>query len=330
MAFTYARIFSNAVNRGDPDTAKTLKAFQKRCGIIREAVKEAKRQYDADLHRLGEELSSKAFDRERKALDDDFTGLVLLAKQRCLDDLEGVLNGKRAEFSKRSGAPTEEQLRLLTVLQMRSELTAGEIANVADKLNDSVQALRLLREIAHKHNVPFKDVANDEEFEQKLTEAEEFGKRMVDGLTKTEDKELNSYERGFFLPYDGPTAADAFFSDLDASIFTAPQKTAQDDIKPAEDKIERGAKPNAVKIYLRGDESLAGIAMQFGVDSTQIRAYNPDFDFANMSRGDSIVVPSGRLRVSDAAGSIVEGQCVPVYAEKPAPAPKSGTEIVIE
>ena len=54
MSFAYSNIFNRAVNHGNPDAAKTLKGFQRRCGVVREAIKEAKKQYDDDLRKLGE------------------------------------------------------------------------------------------------------------------------------------------------------------------------------------------------------------------------------------------------------------------------------------
>ncbi|MBR4549242.1 MAG: hypothetical protein IKO83_04905 [Oscillospiraceae bacterium] len=297
---TYSRIYIAAINKGHPDTDKTLKAFQRRCGVVREALREAKRQYDADLAEVDDLLanfhttSAKA-SKKKMDLRDEYDGLVAVAKKKCLDDLEAVVAAKRAEFSKRNGAPTEEQLRLLQVLSMRSELTAGEIANVAYRLSDNIPAVRLLREIAQKHGIPFTDVGNDEDFERNLSAAEDFCRRMIDGIEKTD---LDSREHGFYNRPELSTAADYYFGSLDNSIFTTPQKTAVE-------------KPNAVAVYLNGSESLAALSMQFGVDSAAIRAANPDYDFSAMKRGDTIIVPSGKMKLADATGFVGEDQVSP-------------------
>ena len=325
----YQNIFEAARRGGNPDQAKTLKGFQRRSAIVRAALQEAEKKYLADLNELGETYSAKAFDERRKPLDNEYSELLKFARQRCEDDLQTVIAAKRDQYAKCSGAPSDEQLRLLQALQMRSEVSAHEIQYYADQLADNVPALRVLREIAQKNGVPFPDVGNAEVFEEQLSAARDYALEMLESMGETDDRELNFRQLSFWKYPDTTTEADAFFGPLDGSFLTAPQKSERVTDADGAETIEPGKKPNAVKVFLRGDESLGGISMQFGLDSSEIRAANPGYDWSNIHHGDAVIVPSGRLRVSNAAGAIVEGQCVPTFYEKPAPAPKSGDVIEI-
>ncbi len=323
----YQNIFEAARRDGNPDQTLTLKGFQRRAAVVRGALQLAADKYLADLKELGETYSAKAFDERRKPLDDEYSGLLRFAKQRCEDDLEAVIAAKRAQFTKCSGAPSAEQLRLLQALQMRSEVPAHEIQHYARQFSDNIPALRVLREIAQKNGVPFPDVGNAEIFEEQLSAARDYALEMLESMGETDDKELNFRQLSFWKYPDTTTEADAFFGPLDGSFLTAPQKTGRAAEEASAETIEPGKKPNAVKVYLRGDESLGGISMQFGLDSSEIRAANPGYDFSQMLAGDSIIVPATRLRVSNNPGSVVEGQCVLTHYKPAPPAPKEGDTV---
>lgn len=324
---TYRNIFEAARRDGNPDQGLTFKSFQRRSAVIRGALQLAAEKYLADLKELGETYSAKAFDERRKPLDNEYSELLKFAKQRCEDDLSTVIAAKRDQYAKCSGAPSAEQLRLLQALQMRSEVSAHEIQHYARELSDNIPALRVLREVAQKNGVPFPDVGNAEIFEEQLSAARDYSLKMLESLGETDDNELNYRQLSFWKYADTMTEADGIFGPLDGSFLTAPQKTVQAAGEDRVETIQPGQKPNAVKVYLRGDESLGGISVQFGLDSSEIRAANPGYDWSNIHHGDTVIVPTGKLRVSNAAGSIVEGQCVPTFYEKPAPAPKDGDEI---
>lgn len=314
-------LYIRAINTGTPDKAKTLKAFQRRAIITREALKLASEQYQADLKELGETYKQKALEERRKPLDDEYKAIVKLAKERCLDDLESVLEGKRKQFDRSNDAPTEEQVRLLTVLGMRSDLTAAEVANVAEKLNDNIPACRLLRDIAKRHGIPFPDVGNADIFTEAMEAAEDYAKQMIDGMDNVDDKALSYRQLCFWKYPDEPTEADRYFARLDNNVLSAPQETEA----PA---IPAGKRPNAVRVFLRGDENLGGIAMQFGINSSEIRSANPNTDFSRLTHGTSIIVPAGTLKVTNEPGSIIPGQCTPAYFEPPTS--ETGSYVKIE
>ena len=301
----YRLIYVRAYNAGHPDKTKTLKAFQRRAILTRSAIQALDEEYRRDLNELGETYSAKEFDRRREALDHEYNEIVRIAKAKCLEDLEDVLNGKREQFDKSCGAPTEEQLRLLQVLSMRNNVTETEIRMTAAKMNDNIPALRLLAEIAKKHDVLFPNIGDADELDAAISSAEGFAKEMIDSIGVVDDQKLTYQQFSFWRHPDTATVADSFFAPLDESIFVAQQQ-----------KQEKPTKANAVKVYLRGDEYLAGIADQFGIDSEEIRKANPDrSDFSSFNNGDTLIIPAGTLKITNAPRSIVEGQCIPVYVE---------------
>ena len=299
----YQKTFDRAMNTGHPDTALTLKSFQRRAGVTRGAVMMLTDEYKADLKKLQATYSPKEFEARRAALDEEYNGIVKIAKQRLTDDLNEVLEAKRKQFDKSTGAPTEAQLRLLQVLSMRTEMTQSEITLTAEKMNNNIPALRLLRDIAKRHGIDFPDVGNADKLNEAIDNAEQFSLEMIESIANPE----LTYQQTCFYDYpDSQTVADYYFGPLDQSILVAAQA------KPP--KVEPG-EHNAVKVYLRGDESLAGIADQFHINSEDIRKANPDRDSFDFKEGDTLIVPSGMLRVTNLPGSIVEGQCIPIHYE---------------
>ena len=322
---TYKTLFSRVINTGSPDASKTLKGFQKRAAVTREAVKLAHEQYQRDLDELAQTYTKKAFDERREPLDHEYNEIVKLAKQRCTDDLEAVLKAKRDQFDRSNGAPSDEQTRLLTVLNMRTDLTESEVTAVANKLNNNVPALRLLRDIARRNGVPFPDVGSANIFDEDISAAERYAREMIESVGVTDDKSLNYRQLCFWKYADHTTEADHHFRALDNNILTAAQQT---DKQAREDpSIPTGKRPNAVKFYLRGDENLAGISLQFGIDSAEIRAANPGKDMSQLHYGDTLIVPAGTMKVTNQPGSVVPDQCTPIYFELSAPAPKTGDYI---
>lgn len=302
----YLKLYKNCVNSGTPDKGMTLKAFQRRASTIRGAIKLLMDQRDADVQKLYQEFNDAGVAKYREPLDKEVNGIIEMARTDLINDLEKVMAAKRDALDKANSAPTEEQLRLLQTLSMRSHLTAAELNAVAAKLNDNVPALRLLGDIAEKHNLSFPGkVADMDVIEHNLEVAEEYCRSMIDCLSHPE----LSYRQKCF--YDYPqlkTEADAVFEPVDSTTFTvAPAPSIQK---------ETMTNPNAVRVFLGGGENLASLAYQFSVSSEAIRKANPDYDFSNIMPGDDIVIPSGRMKLSNAPGFVGEDQVVPTYYDE--------------
>lgn len=301
----YERLYRRVKNEGNPDQSKTLKSFQKRAAIVRGAVRKLMEKRDEDLAKLEKIYTPTAMQECRRPLDREFNGVVQLALNELNADLEKCLAAKRDALDRANSAPTEEQLRLLQTLNMRTSLTSAELNAVAEKLNTCIPALRLLGDLAASHGLDFpKRLADPELIESNLDLAEEACRDMINAVAKPQD--ALSYKERCFYDYAGTqTWFDATVAGIDSNLFTAAQALS----------IEKTplTKANAVCVMLSGSESLASLSDQFGVSSDKIRAANPNYDFSEMKKGDSLIVPSGKMKMWDGPGFVTEAQVAPTY-----------------
>ncbi len=329
--YYFKRTFDALNNAGTPDRERSLAGWQRRAAITRSALMEIKRQHKDEVAALAKTFQPKALEERRQPLDDAFSEVTKIAKERAMQDLDEVLDGKRKQFDRANDAPSEEHLRLLNALSLRSTLTADEVAAVAAKFDGNRQSLLVLRDLAAKHNLTFPRILTAGEIEAAIKEARDFAERMIESMEK-DDRDLTYSELAFYTYPDHRGPSTAYFEPLDASQFTAEQikKQTAEEAEPAKAAISEGRKPNAVKVYLRGDETAAGIAMQFGISTRDLARANPEKDLSRLNYNDSLIVPAGTLHVTDAPGSIVPGQCVPTYYEPhEAEAVKAGENVTI-
>ena len=276
----YTRIFENAHRpTGKVDEAKTMKAWKERATVTRDALTELRRQYDADRDAINAKYKPTAAAERIAPLTADYEAVVAVAKKRLNDDLDSVMQAKREQLSRAQDAPTDSAVRLLSVLNMRTSISATEIAEAASKMNGNIPALLALRDIAHKHDVSFPDVAVDV-IEADMEAAETFARGKIDSVA-VPLKDLNYRDRLFWTSPDGE--AKYFFGKVDngfaAVLVDEPakqpepeaqnghirQSTAQD-IRSANTRTA-----NATRIFLRGNEKLSIVAGQFGITEDMIR-----------------------------------------------------------
>ena len=344
--FRYQVMLERATNAGNPNREKTLDAWQRRTITTRAALLKIKEDYEAELQKLRETYTPKVFEEKRRQPDQDYAALRALAVNKATEDLKSVLASKRAQFDRSSGAPTEEDLRLLEALNMRTSLNAAEIAAVSGKFNGNVQAIRVLRDIAQKHNISFPDVGDPEQFEDMLERAEQFS---LDHLREIDtDRGQLNYKGVLFWENPGEGETDYFYGTLDGQGFTTEQieEASKPDsavTKTPSDSAEAARAANSqtgemwAEVRANGQQSLHTIAAQFHVTAEQIRQANPGKDLDRIYSGDRILVPSTQFSFQpDPSGCHVQPQDVkavprPVYTDPTGPSGEAiGEDISIK
>jgi len=116
---TYTRMFENVMSSGRPDQAKTLDAWQRRAITTREALMEVYKQYVSDLDDINQKYSSTYAKFQREPLDEDFTLMTKIARERIIDDLNSVLDAKRKQLSQGMDAPSDEDTMCFCVHILR-------------------------------------------------------------------------------------------------------------------------------------------------------------------------------------------------------------------
>lgn len=307
---------------------ESFENFQRSIISRREAVLAARKQLDADIELLRETYIAPVVAQKAEPLRRAYEASLEAAKKQLRGDLDALLDAKRKAFQASLRAPSDEQLRLLQVLRLRDDLTAGELAACAESLRDNYHALQALAGIARAAGLPFPQIPSAEDFESRLGAASVEANRAIDAIGLW-DSEMNAFVLHTFKSPGYGTAAIAFDRAEEFELSAAPvinqEKAGESgtDGKPAPVRST-----NACRVYLRGRETLAGIADQFHTSVAEIRAWNPDLvETEPFKQGQTLIVPSTRFRNSNQPGQIDAGQVIPVHAEKPAPPPADGEEM---
>ena len=327
--FSYHQIYEKTLRSGNPVKERTLSAWHSRAVMTRNALLLAKTQYESDLKELEDTYSAKTFAEKRKEIDNEFSVLTDIARKRVEADLQEVLESKRSWYDKCNSAPSESVTRLLTVLNMRDTLTVEELAAISGKLEGNIPGLRLLRDIAKRHKLSFPDIGNPAEFEQMMTEAEQYSTARLSsiGMTRREiidNSSTATMELDFWEHGDSPKSKHyALFNTLDRAAFSSEQITALPD-EPQKPKPESMRIPDTTSTNQTGKnalmeasddfwseitvktERLSEIARQFHTSEQAIREANPGVNFdSGLHQGQKLYIPSTKFSYSPGSSAYV-------------------------
>ncbi len=307
----YSRLIESTVNPGNAKKSGTFRAWQDLTIKARKALQNVRADYDdADKELIGT-YTSTVYLQKKAELDAKYNAVVDDVKKKLTDALDDVIERKRAQFDRCSGAPSDVDIRLLTALSMRSSLTIAEIANVVAKLNGNIQSLALLRDIALKHNIHIPlGVSTPEEFDNAIARAREYS---IDRLNEidTPDNEAGYLAKSYYDYPDAPNGeAVRIYSPLDGNVLTTEQISAA--TRRAQEAAARAQEPQAIPAAAEtaeGDavpmwaevvidnESLSTIAAQFHTTTAEIKRANPgrSFDALHLEHGSKLLVPATKF-----------------------------------
>lgn len=328
--YYYHRLIENAVNTGSARKSGTFRGWQEKAIKARQALKQVRQDYEQDLQELHGKYTTKYFLEEKAKLEANYNGIVQSAVTKLTEDLEDVIESKRRQFDKVSGAPSAEDLRLLEALNMRTSLSIAEVANTIGKLNGNVQSLAVLRDIAAKHDIRIPAGATTpEEFDTMMQRAKEYSLDRLRDID-TPDRDMNYKGKCFFDYPDHPGEASHFYDPLDNNVLTTEQittatrqaqqpeaKAPATETAPAAAKTGEGdAVPMWAEVTCSGNMSLSTIAEQFHVTPQQIREANGGRDLDRLYTGDKILVPSTQFsfQPDPSGGHVQPDQVRPVPA----------------
>lgn len=106
------------------------------------------------LTAMRETYSDKLVAKKRTELEKDFNELSANLVKDCRAEVKKLTDSKRENIAQMlSTAPSDNQLRLLQVLQMRSDLTDTELQNVAPVFFDNYNAMKVLQNIGTQNGI---------------------------------------------------------------------------------------------------------------------------------------------------------------------------------
>lgn len=172
------------------------------------------------------------------AIDAALTSRIISEKAKLFDIANKIMSEKRKRFKEVAlKAPTEEQVRMLQSLQIRSNtLTAEEVALVAESMADNHQALRTLAAIANTANINIVVPASTEQAEANFSEVEEYLKNMINVI---EAPRLNYIQSEFYFDGNFESGYYSVVRDaMDKSAFVAVQEKPKSPIEALEKAAE--------------------------------------------------------------------------------------------
>lgn len=318
-SMNFAAEIRNAVSRtGNIDKGKTLRAWQDRAINSRKAVQAANALFEAEKANVFKTYAREIANEKYTELKRAYTDAVSAERQRVMDDLAEVVKAKRDAYAKACGNITDNDVRLLTVLKMRTDLKETDIVEAANAMSDSLAALRTLRSIAREKGINFVLEFDGDSFAEDIESVE----KLANTVMRDFDGAESGYVSTVFWEYpDEPGPVSALFAPLDNSNYTNPAPRKMVDSNKIHLSEYLRPETNATRITLTGEEALGDLMMQFHVSRQDLETANPGKDLSALGAGDTLIVPSNKMRlVTDAPGFASTDSIEPIWWEPPADA----------
>lgn len=145
------------------------------------------------------------------------------AKKLILDDFDKLIETRREALHKASGAPTDEQLRLLQTLALRTKLSAADVSQAAAHCADSLSALQVLADLARANGISFPHIVTAGEFEDTVSQAREGVENLVESVATPLD-DLRYLDRLAWTTQT-PGRMAPLFASLDSPTYLHPDLT---------------------------------------------------------------------------------------------------------
>lgn len=114
----------------------------------------ARDEYFQTMKRLESAKGSAYYTEERDKAMKKRTAAVEVAQAEARRTVENALSCMNSAITARKmTAPTEDQLRILTMLNMRTSITKAELDTAANAMEGNGTALAVLEDIARKHEI---------------------------------------------------------------------------------------------------------------------------------------------------------------------------------
>lgn len=166
----------------------SLAAWKGRAQEVRKLILEHKATGDKQKAALEGIYAGEALKTVTGNIDSEHANMVDKARDIITRDFRFVMGEKKMAHGMALFAPTEAQVRLLNVLNQRTAIEADELTAAADVCSDNLQALRLLAEIAKKHDIYFPALPTETDFNRAVDTLEEIAAIIVDDCTVDDNK----------------------------------------------------------------------------------------------------------------------------------------------
>lgn len=120
----------------------------------RQCLTEINDKFDEQLEAKSGYAGSPRYTEDVKAIERERTAEIAALRADCAESFDACLKSMKLHAQSRPAVPpTDEQMRLLQVLKLKSNITRDDLTHAAHSMGDCSLALSVLEEIAAEHDI---------------------------------------------------------------------------------------------------------------------------------------------------------------------------------
>lgn len=136
------------------NTIKTYASLHKSLTSLFIFLSNERKDINRRITAMGETYSKKVVEKNREKFLKEFDEMAKAMIEAARKDIKEVTTSKRELISEMiSSAPSESQLRLLSVLGMRDDLDMVELQNIVPAFFDNYNAMKVLQNVAKSNGI---------------------------------------------------------------------------------------------------------------------------------------------------------------------------------
>lgn len=225
------RIRSNAEKHKEhmekTDKVQTYKGIADRLNNAQFFLQNERNDMNKQIAELREKYSNKVVDNKRTEIMKEYNSLVSNEKSALLKEIQALTTSKMGLVEEMLATPpTDTQLNLLRVLEMRSDIDSVELQSVVPAFFDNYNAMKVLQNIGEKNGVhiTLPVQMNAREMFNKISKANDFLVGAC-GQIGTEKKKMPLDYHAFYTvdPEHTDTLQDPHYRELVATLDSVAQ-----------------------------------------------------------------------------------------------------------
>lgn len=132
----------------------TFSGIQKQMQTLYLFISNERKYLYEDINKLKDVWSNKVIAEKREQLAQQFNEMVASIVEATKQDIAALISSKFEKIGNMlCTAPTEEQLRLLSALQMRGDVDSIEVHHILPVLFENYQSMRVLQAISEQNGI---------------------------------------------------------------------------------------------------------------------------------------------------------------------------------
>lgn len=189
-------------------------------------VKNEESEYKEKINSMSSTYAPAFLEKQEKILLSEFNEFVTEVKEKERKSIKALADKKYSQvITMLTTAPTSEQMRLLSILEMRNDLDAVEVHNILPVFFSNYQAMKVFSTICASNGISLNlPVQLDcRVMFENINRATEYLLGAVDEIGKPKDKRNQIYNAFFFIEHDDKNCSDPVYNKIIEVFDSIPQ-----------------------------------------------------------------------------------------------------------